>query len=202
MRTDKPSRCRVTPLRHAFASRFSGHAFSIPALRAHLAKGGVIAYPTESCYGLGCDPRNARAVARILRLKGRPKAKGLILIGSAPEQFAPYLAEPPGDWPQFWPGPFTLLLPAAPRCPHWLTGRHDKLAVRVTAHPAAARLCHVLGMALVSTSANRSGQHMLKTAAGCRKAFGSRVWVLEGRIGARRRPSTIIDPSSGDLLRV
>jgi len=192
----------VTPLRHAFVSRFSGHAFSIPALRAHLAKGGVIAYPTESCYGLGCDPRNARAVARILRLKGRPKAKGLILIGSASQQFTPYLAEAPADWPQYWPGPFTLLLPAAKHCPRWLTGRHPKLAVRVTAHPEAARLCHALGMAIVSTSANRSGQHMLRTAAECRRAFGHRVWVIDGRIGARRRPSTIIDPANGNLLRV
>ena len=173
----------------------------IAALRHHLARGGVIAYPTESCYGLGCDPRNAGAVAKILRLKGRPQAKGLILIGSAAGQFAPYLAEPPAAWPQYWPGPYTLLLPADRRCPHWLTGRHAKLAVRVTAHAEAARLCRHLGMALVSTSANRSGQRMLRTAAECRKEFGDRVWVLDGRIGRRRRPSTIVDPASGGVLR-
>jgi L-threonylcarbamoyladenylate synthase len=197
---DKPS-APVTTSRHASASRASGHAFAIPALRRYLATGGVIAYPTESCYGLGCDPRSARAVARILRLKGRPKNKGLILIGSAPAQFARYLAEPPGAWPEYWPGPYTLLLKAARHCPRWLTGRHDKLAVRVTAHPAAAGLCHALGMALVSTSANRSGKVMLKTAAACRRAFGHRVLVLEGRIGKRRRPSTIIDPATGHWLR-
>lgn len=173
----------------------------IAALRHHLAQGGVIAYPTESCYGLGCDPRNARAVAAILRLKGRPKARGLILIGSEPAQFTRYLAEPPSAWPQYWPGPTTLLLPAAPDCPKWLTGRHAKLAVRVTAHPEAARLCDALGMALVSTSANRSGEVMLKTAAACRREFGDAVRVLDGRIGQRRRPSTIIDPSSGGVLR-
>ena len=70
------SRPCVTPLRHALASRFTGHAFPTRALRAYPATGGVIAYATESCYGLGCDPMNARAVARILRLKGRPKHKG------------------------------------------------------------------------------------------------------------------------------
>jgi L-threonylcarbamoyladenylate synthase len=170
-------------------------------LRRFLATGGVIAYPTESCYGLGCDPRNARAVARILRLKGRPKGKGLILIGSAPAQFAHYLAEPPAAWPEYWPGPYTLLLEAARHCPRWLTGRHDQLAVRVTAHPDAARLCHALGMALVSTSANRSGKVMLKTAPACRREFGQHVLVLKGRIGKRRRPSTIIDPASGKRLR-
>ena len=68
---------------------------NIAALRAHLARGGVIAYPTESCYGLGCDPKNARAVARILHLQGRPTSKGLILIGSAPPPFAAYLPHPP-----------------------------------------------------------------------------------------------------------
>lgn len=192
MRTGERPRPSVTPLRHAFP---------VALLRRHLAKGGVIAYPTESCYGLGCDPRNARAVASLLRLKGRPKGKGLILIGSEPAQFRRYLAEPPAAWPQYWPGPYTLLLPAARHCPRWLTGHHDKLAVRVTAHPGAAGLCHALGMALVSTSANKSGLRMLRTAAACRRAFGKRVWVLDGRIGDRRRPSTIVDPASGGVLR-
>jgi L-threonylcarbamoyladenylate synthase len=177
----------------------------VRALRAYLARGGVIAYPTESCYGLGCDPRNARAVARILRLKRRPKSKGLILIASEFGQLAPFLAPVPaslqarfGDW---WPGPHTLLLPVARDCPRWLTGAHRKLAVRVTAHPEAARLCHALGMALVSTSANLSGRKMLGTATACKRAFGSKVMVLPGRIGKRRRPSTIIDPESGGILR-
>jgi L-threonylcarbamoyladenylate synthase len=173
----------------------------IAALRRHLAHGGVIAYPTESCYGLGCDPRNARAVAAILRLKGRPKAKGLILIGSAPAQFDRYLAQPAVAWPEYWPGPTTLLLRAGRRCPRWLIGRHAKLAVRVTAHPGTASLCHALGMALVSTSANRSGQIMLKSAAACRTAFGGAVWVLDGRIGKRRRPSTVLDPEQRQVLR-
>ena len=186
----------------ARTSRVTRHAVTqLAALRRFLAQGGVIAYPTESCYGLGCDPMNARAVARILSLKGRPRSRGLILIGSEPAQFAPYLAEPPAAWPQYWPGPTTLLLPAAQHCPRWLTGQHDKLAVRVTAHAAAARLCHALGMALVSTSANRSGRRMLRTAAACRRAFGTRVWVLDGRIGRRRRPSTIVDPASGGVFR-
>lgn len=174
----------------------------LAALRRHLASGGVIAYPTESCYGLGCDPRNARAVAAILHLKGRPKTKGLILIGSAPEQFTPYLAKPPAAWPQYWPGPTTLLLSAGRHCPRWLTGRHTKLAVRVTAHRDAAALCQSLGMALVSTSANRAGQIMLRTAAACRRTFGGAVRVLDGRIGKRRRPSTIVDPASGGVFRV
>ena len=174
-------------------------------LRAWLQRGGVIAYATESCFGLGCDPLQARAVRRILALKGRPKAKGLILVGSEVRQFRRFLAPLPAALssrlPQWWPGPNTLLLPVSRRCPRWLTGHHDKLAVRVSAHPDTARLCHFLDTALVSTSANRAGRRSLKTASACRKAFGRRVWVLPGRIGCRRTPSTILDPLSGSVLR-
>lgn len=177
----------------------------IAALRRHLRDGGIIAYPTESCFGLGCDPRKARAVARLLRLKGRPQRKGLILIADDFRQLAGYLAPVRPDlqarFATWWPGPYTLLLPVARRCPHWLTGGRAKLAVRVTAHRQAARLCHALGMALVSTSANRAGRRSLKTAADCRRAFGRRVAVIDGEIGRRRRPSTILDPDSGATLR-
>lgn len=189
--------------RSPFATR---HAVTqLAALRRFLANGGVIAYPTESCYGLGCDPRNAGAVTRILRLKRRPKAKGLILIAGKLPQLLPYLAPLPehadSTYLSCWPGPVTLLLPARPDCPRWLTGQHRKLAVRITAHPPAARLCDALDMALVSTSANRAGQRPLRTATACRRIFGEQVWVLEGRVGGRRRPSTILDPSSGLRLR-
>lgn len=177
----------------------------IRRIRAHLRGGGVVAYATESCFGLGCDPRNARAVARILALKGRPRHKGLILIGADPAQFRRFLAPLPetlrqrlADW---WPGPNTLLLPKSRRCPPWLSGRFAKLAVRVTAHAEAARLCRFLGMALVSTSANLAGRQSLKTADQCRRQFGRQVWVLDGRIGPRKRPSTILDPLGGGVLR-
>jgi L-threonylcarbamoyladenylate synthase len=177
----------------------------IPAVRRRLAAGGLIAYPTESCYGLGCDPRSARAVSRLLRLKRRPRSKGLILIAAGMDQLRPFLAPLPAELEaglaKWWPGPNTLLLAAAKDCPRWLTGHHRKLAVRITAHPEAARLCRRLGMALVSTSANLAGRHPLKNAGACRRTFGRRVLVLPGRIGRRRRPSTIIDPESGRFLR-
>jgi len=173
-------------------------------LRHRLKSGGVIAYPTESCYGLGCDPMNPRAVRRILQIKGRPQSKGLILIASHVEQLRYFVdghALKRAALSSFWPGPVTLLLPAAKRCPHWLTGRHAKLAVRVTAHPGAALLCERLGMALVSTSANRAGGKSLKNARDCYRLFGSQVRVIAGKIGTARRPSTIMDFGSGKILR-
>lgn len=172
-------------------------------LLRHLRAGGLIAYATESCYGLGCDPRHRTAVQRLLRLKRRPQAKGLILVSDRLARLEPYLQKLDDvtrlDVARYWPGPFSLLLPA--RAPRWLTGAHPKLAVRVSAHPDTARLCHHLRMALVSTSANPSGAQPAKTAAQCHRYFGDRVWTLPGKIGTRARPSTLIDYVSGRVLR-
>ena len=172
-------------------------------LLRHLHQGGVIAYATESCYGLGCDPLNAQAVHRLLAMKRRPQHKGLILVSDQLARLEPFLhqltPETRADVARHWPGPTTLLLPA--RAPRWLTGAHAKLAVRVSAHPDTARLCHHLQMALVSTSANRSGAKAAKTEAQCRRIFGVNAWVLPGKIGTRKRPSTLLDYSSGRILR-
>ncbi|HQR50649.1 MAG TPA: Sua5/YciO/YrdC/YwlC family protein [Methylophilaceae bacterium] len=174
-------------------------------VRLFLKRGGVLAYPTESCYGLGCDPRNATAVKCLLRLKRRGAAKGLILIAAHPRQLRPFLAALSPALARrmhaAWPGPHTWLAPASRDCPAWLRGGHDAVAVRVTAHGGAARLCELAGMALVSTSANLSGGKPAKTAAECRRLFGRRVLVMPGHIGVRRRPSTIQDLASGAFIR-
>ena len=175
------------------------------ALRSRLKRGAVIAYPTESCYGLGCDPSNRKAVQKLLGLKRRPQHKGLILIASSMKQLRPYIK--PLDQAQqarvaaTWPGPHTWLIPASNNCPPWLTGTHPSLACRVTAHPLAALLCRATGMALVSTSANRAGGKPVKTADDCARLFGRQVLVIPGRIGKRSRPSTIQDLASGAILR-
>lgn len=173
-------------------------------LRAFLKQGGVIAYPTESCFGLGCDPMNRAAVEKILRLKGRGAAKGLILIAANRNQLRPYAtrASIEAAWNKGrWPGPVTWVLPAAKTCPEWLTGGRDTVAVRITAHPGAAALCKQAGMALVSTSANKSGGMPATTSDVCRTLFGGQIRVLEGRVGVRKRPSTLIDLASGKVLR-
>ncbi|HZW25532.1 MAG TPA: Sua5/YciO/YrdC/YwlC family protein [Gallionella sp.] len=164
-------------------------------LRRHLKRGGVIAYPTESCYGFGCDPRNRRAVQRILWLKQRPQKKGLILIASDYRQVARYLQPlTPAEQQRLKDDgarAITYLMPVKPSCPRWLRGAHDTLAVRLTAHPFAKRLCRSAGSALVSTSANLGGRRATRTYADCQRQFGKKVWVLPGRVGKRKRPSTI-----------
>lgn len=178
---------------------------TLGALRAHLRAGGVIAYATESCYGLGCDPRNVDAIEKILRLKRRPWHKGLIVVASDVAQLRqlirPLTAEQRAFTRQYWPGPYTFLLPRLTRAPRVLGGRHAKLAVRLSAHPDVQNLCRALDMALVSTSANRAGCKPIKTAKECLRQFGTRVTVLPGRIGKRKRPSTIMDIDTKKILR-
>lgn len=174
-------------------------------IAAHLRRGGLIAYPTESCYGLGCDPRNRNAVLRLLRLKQRPQHKGLILIASRYRQVARFLQPLTPDeqvrLQNDGAQAVTYLMPAKPSCPRWLRGAHDTLAVRITAHPFARSLCRSVNSALVSTSANRSGQRPARTYAECRRLFGNRVLVLPGRTGKRRKPSTIRAWADGRIVR-
>ncbi len=183
------------------------HRIPYPARRiaAHLRRGGLIAYPTESCYGLGCDPDNRSAVLRLLKLKQRPQRKGLIVIAESYRQVARYLRPlDAAEQQRLREGgaqAVTWLVPAHHSAPRWLRGAHDTLAVRITAHRQAAQLCRGVGNALVSTSANRSGQHPARTYAQCRRLFGRKVWVLPGRVGKRKKPSTIRAWSDGKTIR-
>lgn len=181
------------------------NATLIRKLRAHMKRGGVVSYATESCYGLGCAPLNFRAVRRLLRLKQRPQSKGLILVGGSLGQVQPYLAPlTPAQRQalmQSWPGPVSFLLPASRKAARWLIGRHQKIAVRVTAHPEASALCDALGMALVSTSANCSGLKAIKTYRNCARAFSESAFNVPGKIGKRKTPSSIIDFATGQIVR-
>jgi L-threonylcarbamoyladenylate synthase len=175
------------------------------SITAHLKRGGVIAYPTESCYGLGGDPANHKAVQRILKLKQRPQRKGLILIASSYQQVTRYVQPlSPADQNKIRDDgakAVTYLLPVRHSTPRWLRGEHETLAVRLTAHPFAKQLCRNVRSALVSTSANRSGQRPAKTHAECQRLFGKQVWVLRGRVGKRKQPSTIRAWSDGKIVR-
>jgi L-threonylcarbamoyladenylate synthase len=174
-------------------------------IAAHLRRGGLIAYPTESCYGLGCDPYNRSAVQRLLRLKQRPQDKGLILIASGYRQVARYLhpltAAEQQQLKIAGTQAITYLMPALNSAPRWLRGSHDTLAIRLTAHKQAAQLCRGVDSALVSTSANRSGQRPARTYAQCRRLFGRKVWVLPGRVGKYKKPSTIAMWADGKIIR-
>lgn len=177
----------------------------IPAL---LRRGAVIAYPTESCYGLGCDPSNRKAVRRVLRIKRRPQRKGLILVAADRSlllrfadagQITPALS---AHMARVWPGPVTLVLPAGRRAGSQLRGQHAGIALRQSAHPPLVRLCQTARMALVSTSANPVGKPPARQRSQLRRYFGQRLdAIIKGPVGTAHAPSRIEDVLSGRVLR-
>jgi len=169
-----------------------------------LQQGGVVAYPTEGVFGLGCLPDDREAANRIFAIKRRDPAMGLILIASDPVQFEPY-ASLPAEHRDLYSSndqPVTWVLPAKSSTPAWIRGRHPGVAVRICSHPVAAALCEVLGSALVSTSANLSGQPPPRNSVVLRRRFGALVdYIVPGECGPARGPSEIRDFASGRILR-
>lgn len=173
-----------------------------------LRRGGLVAYPTEAVWGLGCDPFDEAAVARLLALKQREVAKGLILVAADAAQLeglVDWTALPPlrrDEVLASWPGPHTWVVPATARVPRWITGEHDGVAVRVSAHPLVAALCRGFGGPLVSTSANAAGAEPPRSLAEADPALLAAVdVVLEGDTGGLARPTPIRDARSGAGLR-
>jgi L-threonylcarbamoyladenylate synthase len=181
---------------------------AIAAAVAALRDGGVIAYPTEAVYGLGCDPHDEHAVARLFALKQRPLTQGVLLIAADLAQVEKYIDLPrvPADAlarvRATWPGPHTWIFPRAPSTPAWLAGAHTGIALRVTAHAQAAELCRAFGGALVSTSANRHGTPPARSSDEVRAAFADELrYILEGPTGDLQRPTPIRDAITGEQLR-
>jgi L-threonylcarbamoyladenylate synthase len=184
-------------------------ALTLPDVANVLHRGGVVAYPTEAVWGLGCDPFDEAAVLRLLALKQREVAKGLILIAADEAQLASYVDfESLGEAQRAavratWPGPNTWIVPASADAPRWITGAHDGIAVRVTAHQGVIALCRAFGGAIVSTSANRAGMPAAATFDDLDPAVVAGVdAVLEGDTGGLERPSLIRDARSGAVLRI
>lgn len=183
-------------------------AAAIAQAAAALRHGGVVAYPTEAVYGLGCDPANADAFMRVFTAKRRPPSQGVLLIAADIDVLTPYLdfartpAEALARARSTWPGPHTWIFPRAAGVPEWIAGGHAGIAVRVTAHPPAAALCRAFGGALVSTSANRHGEPPARNAAEVRSTFGSEIdLILDGPLGGLERPTSIRDAISGETIR-
>ncbi|MDP6969183.1 MAG: Sua5/YciO/YrdC/YwlC family protein [Gammaproteobacteria bacterium] len=169
---------------------------------------GVIAYPTEAVWGLGCDPWSLSAVQQIWRLKQRPWHKGLILVASRWQHIQP-LIEPCDDeqierLTNTWPGPNTWLLPDVGNwVPVWIKGQHTSVAVRISAHPLVSRLCDALGGPIVSTSANPAAVAPARTRLKVRQYFGAQLdYVLPGHLGMSRQPTQVRDLLTNKIIRV
>ena len=164
--------------------------------------GGVVIYPTDTVYGLGCDPANVDATRRICEIKGRAD-KPLPLACSDVEtarrivEFNP-IAERLAE--RFWPGPLTMVLPARVDYPIWVTHGARTLGVRVPDHQVARRLAKLSGGVIVSTSANKSGDPPPKTAQEAAEQIGEEVdLILDAGPAPLRQPSTVIDLSGDEL---
>lgn len=173
---------------------------------ALLRAGGVLAYPTEGVYGLGCDPDDHAAFDRIFQLKRRPAEQGVLLIAADFEQVRPWLGEVPEAAltraGAAWPGPHTFIFPRSSRVPEWVAGGHAGIALRVTAHAPSAALCRAFGGPIVSTSANRHGEPPARNAAEIRAIFGDEPdGVLDAPLGGLDRPTPITDAVSGAIIR-
>ncbi|MGD8330879.1 MAG: L-threonylcarbamoyladenylate synthase [Acidobacteriota bacterium] len=180
---------------------------AIETVAGSIRDGAVVAFPTETFYGLGADPRQPAALQRVLDLKGRDaQGKPLLLLAASLEQIAPWVRELPNGFDllvaHFWPGPLTLVLPAAAGIPAPLLGPGGGIALRVTSHPLARALIAACGTAITGTSANPSGAPPPRTAEQVRAAFGaSSPQVLDGGVTPGGPPSTLIELGA-DGIRV
>lgn len=177
---------------------------------------GVIAYPTEAVFGLGCLPFSTDAIERILQIKNRPWHKGLILVASDIAQIEPFVDENYHDLLACFDEvpfadeshlsdpdqPVTWLLPKSDIVLPLVCGDHEKIAIRLCKHPIVEALCDEAQSVIVSTSANRAGYPEMKRTEEVRNKMSQQLdMVVSGAVGGYDRPSKIIDAQTQQVLR-
>ena len=172
--------------------------------RQFLRQGKIIAYPTEAIYGLGCDPFNKTAVEALLALKMRPVDKGLIILiadwAQLTSLISPVSEELLAPVRASWPGPVTWIFPKSSAIPDWLSGSHDTIAIRMSAHPIAHGLS--IEGPVVSTSANISDHPTARNQAELSMQFPWGIGAfMQGGLGDAKQPSAIYDVLTGKRLR-
>lgn len=185
------------------------HAVAVLQAVNVLHQGGVIAYPTEAVYGLGCDPKNLSAVKQILELKQREKEKGLILVAARFEQFKDFIQPLEKEIEEklllSWKNQtsaLTWLVPAKKETSEYLRGQFDSLAVRVSHHPVVKEICEQFGGAIVSTSANISTQEAARTAEQVQHIFADKInFIVGGETDINAEPSEIRDALTDNIIR-
>lgn len=167
-----------------------------------LRRGGVVAVPTETVYGLGADALNVEAVRRVFAIKRRPADHPLIVHLSDATQLNAWAREVPEAArrlaARFWPGPLTLILPRQPQVPDAVTGGQDSVGLRVPSHPVARALLAAFGGGIAAPSANRYGRVSATTAAHVLEEFGEEVdLILDGGACPLGIESTIVSLLDG-----
>ena len=171
---------------------------AVSALRA----GEIIAYPTESVYGLGVDPFNVEALTRLFEIKSRNTSNPVLMIAGCIEHLDGIVGtiSIPAQrcMDAFWPGPLSILLPSQSKLPDLLMGAQQKICIRLTAHPIAAALCDAFGGPITSTSANKSFE-LPASSPDSLDIDGVSV-CIDGGV-ADGTESTVYDPDTGNVLR-
>lgn len=171
---------------------------AIAAAAAVVEAGGLVAFPTESFYGLGADALDSDAVARVFEVKGRPEDKALLVLVDSIDMAAGLAARVSDGaralMARYWPGPLTLVLEAADRVPAGLTGGGSTIGVRMPGHAVARALVRSAGRPITAPSANPSEAPPALTAAAVREYFEGRVeLILDGGPTAGGAGSTVAD---------
>lgn len=183
--------------------RVSTDISGMHAAVAHLKTDGVVAYPTETVYGLGVNPFSEQALDALFAVKQRDEGRPVLLIVDNLEQLDGVVSNMPETAMRcvnaFWPGPLSLLLPAARRLPTRLTDGNEHICVRCPDHAAARGLCRYWGGPITSTSANVSG-HPPATAPEDAALPGVAL-LMDGGVLHSQMPSTVFEPESGRMLR-
>jgi L-threonylcarbamoyladenylate synthase len=174
---------------------------SLSLCRDVIRAGGVIAYPTDTVYGLGADPRNIDAVKALFAIKGREAGQPILLLIGDASAVADWASEitPAAErlMKKFWPGPLTLVFKSKPDVFAELTGGTGTIGLRVPGSEATRQLLKYLGTALTGTSANISGRPSLRTAQEASEEIGGRIdLVLDGGSAEDGNTSTVVDVSS------
>jgi L-threonylcarbamoyladenylate synthase len=171
-----------------------------------LRQGGLLAFPTETYYGLGVDPFNSTALQRLFAVKQRPAAKPVLVLVENQTQVPLLAAQVPDALQElmnrFWPGPLTVVCPARPDLPDLLTGGTGTVGIRQSPEPTAARLLAAFGGPVTATSANCSGQPAAVTAAEVTRIFGSQIdLIIDGGRTPGGTGSTLIGCDAQGRLR-
>ncbi|CAG0911640.1 unnamed protein product, partial [Cyprideis torosa] len=171
-----------------------------------LRRGGVIAYPSESVFGIGCLPDQPKAVKRLLSIKRRSAEKGLILLGGSLAQLAPWIfpldAEQTATISQPRDRATTWVVPARETTPAYLTGNRNTIAIRLTQHPLIQTLCETCNSAIISTSANLTGAAPAQRAQDIDVRLMNKIdLIIDQPCLGEPFPSQIIDLNTGTILR-
>lgn len=182
-----------------FESRLSPSFQKLSSLKRILNSHGIVAYPTETVFGIGCDPFDDDALNKIFEIKGRDLNKGVLILINNKSHVHEYVKELPNYAKEmiekYWPGSVTFLFRAKEGLSPLLVGEKRLIGLRISNHPIASYLSSILQFGIVSTSANKSGETALMNAMDVKCEFGSLIdYIVEGNAGGKIS-STVVDCS-------